>query len=230
MGYFRWIVGRIALNGENVVWVSGGLGVKSQKIEKNALNFKAMAQWTLARCRLCPSTGDSVLSPVRVALIARFIASYEFDVRDFLAQEIIEQALGGKKSLLAYPCMATLICLAMGVQELSGIDEMIEAMNTTNLGLIRDIANPLDKKERNRADMLAEMYRQSGQTETTDTIKKDFQTETSLTLDAAGAYRASPLMHSVPPRSKGMPSRFNMISQAMWTKLMTRLITLEAKV
>ncbi|KAF3657687.1 hypothetical protein FXO38_13576 [Capsicum annuum] len=64
LGYFWWIVSWIALNGENAVWVVGIPGVILQKIEKNTLNFKAKSWWTLARHRLCPTTGDNILSPV----------------------------------------------------------------------------------------------------------------------------------------------------------------------
>lgn len=49
----------------------------------------------------------------------------------------------GEKSFLAYSCMITQIYLAEGVQFLLGINEILEAMNTTNLGLIRDTTNPL---------------------------------------------------------------------------------------
>lgn len=46
--HFWWILGLIALNGEDEVWVGGGQGVASQKIEKHMLNFKAKVWWTLA--------------------------------------------------------------------------------------------------------------------------------------------------------------------------------------
>lgn len=51
----------------------------------------------------------------------------------------------GEKVLLAYPCLITQICLAAGVMELSFIDEMIEAIHTTDLSLIRDAGNPLSR-------------------------------------------------------------------------------------
>ncbi|KAF3640809.1 hypothetical protein FXO37_23313 [Capsicum annuum] len=107
MGYFRWITGCIASNGEDVVQVVGGLGVTSQKIKKNTLNFKAKAWWTLARHRLFPTTGDNILSPIRVAMIVRFMARYEFDVREFLAQEMGDRDVCREKLLLAYPCVIT---------------------------------------------------------------------------------------------------------------------------
>lgn len=40
LSYIKWITTRIALNDENAMWVVGGLGVTSQKIEKHTLNFE----------------------------------------------------------------------------------------------------------------------------------------------------------------------------------------------
>ncbi|KAF3666761.1 hypothetical protein FXO37_10360 [Capsicum annuum] len=101
MEFFRWIEDRITSNVQNVVWVVGGLGVVSQQIEKNTINFKGKALWTLAQHRLCSTIGDNVLSLVWTAMIAGFIDSYEFDVCEFLAQEWRNLAVGGVKSLFA---------------------------------------------------------------------------------------------------------------------------------
>lgn len=54
-----------------------------------------------------------------------------------------DRAISGEKLVLEYPCMITQLCLAIGVKELWGIDEMIKATNTTDLGLIRDAVNSL---------------------------------------------------------------------------------------
>lgn len=78
-------------------------------------------------------------------MIADFMAIYEFDIIEFLSQEMMDQAIRGEKALLAYPYMIMYICLAVGVLELLGINEMIEAKRTTNLGLIRDTANLLSR-------------------------------------------------------------------------------------
>lgn len=51
---------------------------------------------------------------IRVALIIGLIAGYEFDVRDFLAREIRDRAVGGDKLLLAYPCMIMQLCFVVG--------------------------------------------------------------------------------------------------------------------
>lgn len=78
-----------------------------------------------------------------------------------------DRAADGEKFLLANPFLITQLCLAVGIQELPSIDELIEATKTINLGLIKDSGNLLDKEARRGADMLNEMYRQSGQTKTT---------------------------------------------------------------
>lgn len=69
------------------MWVVGGLGVTLQNIEKNALSFKAKAWWMLAQNRLCPTTGDNMLSPVQIVLIVKSIA-YEFFLGELLAREM----------------------------------------------------------------------------------------------------------------------------------------------
>lgn len=48
-----------------------------------------------------------MLSPVRVAKKEWFIAGYEFNVVEFLAQEMRDWVIGGKKLLLAYPYIIT---------------------------------------------------------------------------------------------------------------------------
>lgn len=57
-----------------------------------------------------------------------------------------DHTVRGKKLLLAYPCMITQLCLAVEVLELPGIDEFLKAMRTTDLGLIRDGTNFLDRQ------------------------------------------------------------------------------------
>lgn len=98
------------------------------------------------------------------------------------------------------------ICLAAGVQELLGIKEIIESANTINLRLIRGTDRPLARQARKGADMLTEMYRQ------TEPAKVGGQTETAQTLDIVGKSSAPPPVQSVPPHSRGMSSKFVMIS------------------
>lgn len=158
MVIFKWITKWITLNGENEVWGVGGPRVVSQKIKKTSLNFEGKAWWTLARHRLCQTTGDDILSPVWAAMIVSFIIGYKFDVVELLSQDIRDHVVGGKKALLAYPSMITQICLVVGVLELPGIDEMIEDRRTTYLGLIRDAANQLGQQVRQAVDILAGLF------------------------------------------------------------------------
>lgn len=51
-------------------------------------------------------------------MIAEFKGGYEYDAGEFLAWELRDWVVGGERSLLAYPCMITQICLAAGVLEL----------------------------------------------------------------------------------------------------------------
>lgn len=81
---------------------------------------------------------------------------------------MIDQIIGGEKPLLVYPCMIMQLYLKVRVWELSSINEMLEDTNIIDLGLIRNATNPLARHVRKGAKMLAEIFRQSGQEETTN--------------------------------------------------------------
>lgn len=75
------------------------------------------------------------------------------------------------------------------VQELLGVNEIIESTNTLNLGLIRDTTNLMARQARQQANMLEEIFRQSSQTEAAETVEvvvKGGQTGTTQTSDAVG--------------------------------------------
>lgn len=97
MGHFRWIADHIASNRKDIVWEVGGSSMTSQNIEKYTINSEAKEWWTLAWHKPCPTTEDSVLILVQAAMIAKFIAGYEFDIREFLAREMRDLAVGGEK-------------------------------------------------------------------------------------------------------------------------------------
>lgn len=65
---FCWITERIATNGQNVILVVEGPQEVSYKIKKGTINFEGKTWWTLARHRLCPTTGDDILSQIRAAM------------------------------------------------------------------------------------------------------------------------------------------------------------------
>lgn len=54
--------------------------------------------------------------------------------------------------------MITKICLATRVLELPGKYEMLEAMKTMDLGLMRDVANPLTRQVKYAIDLMAGMF------------------------------------------------------------------------
>lgn len=91
-------------------------------------------------------------------MIVGFIVGYDFDVGKFLARELRDRLIRGKKSLLEYPFMITQMCLAVGVQELPGIDEILEATNTTHLGQIRDATNLLVRQTRKTVDLTDNIF------------------------------------------------------------------------
>lgn len=65
----------IDINGKETNWVVGGSRVNFWEITKSTLKFMEKAWWTLVRHRLCPTTGDNVLSPIHVPLIVGLRAS-----------------------------------------------------------------------------------------------------------------------------------------------------------
>lgn len=124
-------------------------------------------------------------------MIAIFIVNYMFDVGEFLAQEMRDRAVGGENFLLAYPCMIMQISIAEGVQELSSIDEMIEAMNTSKFVLIRDASNPI---ARQGTDVLTEISRQRSQTEIIEATETGGQTDTTSNSDVVGISSSLPIV------------------------------------
>lgn len=71
------------------------------------------------------TNGDDFLSQDRGAIIVWFMANHNFDMAEFLSRVIRDYAFGGKKELLAYPCMIIQLCLATRVLEFPGIDEIL---------------------------------------------------------------------------------------------------------
>lgn len=60
------------------------------------------------------------------------------------------------------------LCFAVGVQEIHGIKELIEATNIKYLGLIWDFENPMSKQSRQGSEMIAEIFRKIGYPETAE--------------------------------------------------------------
>lgn len=142
-----------------------------------------------------------------------------------------DRVVGGENSLLACLCMIRQLCFATGLWEFLGIEEMIEDTNTTILGLIRDAITPLARQARKGANFLDKMY--ESQTEAVKNAKAaetDKQTMTTQTSDAESISSSPSMIQSVLPRPRGMPSGFLVISQAMQTKEIMILSTLEDKV
>lgn len=91
-------------------------------------------------------------------MIARFIARYECNEGEFLAQEIRDRAVGDEKSLMAYLCMIMILFWAIGVQEIPRLDEMIDPANTTILGLIQNMTKSMARKDWRAEDMLFDIF------------------------------------------------------------------------
>ncbi|KAF3667788.1 hypothetical protein FXO37_09839 [Capsicum annuum] len=90
-------------------------------------------------------------------MISGFITGYEINVVEFLSREMRDRVVRGEKSLLDYHCLITQICMAIGVVEVPGIYEMIEAMRTTDLVLIKDVESPLAQHARQKEDWMTEV-------------------------------------------------------------------------
>lgn len=60
--------------------------------------------------------------------------------------------------------------------------------------------------------MLVKIYQQSGEGETVDDIETRRKTETTQIFYLVGTLSAPPSVKSIPPRLRGIPTRFIMIS------------------
>ncbi|KAF3655536.1 hypothetical protein FXO37_15893 [Capsicum annuum] len=147
MMHFWWITSLITINGEKVSWEVGGPGVNSQQVIKNTVNYEVKAWWTLARHRLCPTTGDNIVSLVCTILIAGFMEGYEFNIAQFITREIWDRAVG-TDVILAFLCLLTHICLEAGVHadgwpseikyfDVAGISSTLTLPNTATPSLLR---------------------------------------------------------------------------------------------
>lgn len=54
---------------------------------------------------------------------------------------------------------------------------MIDSRNIKNLGLIQDHANPMAKQVRHKAEIIVEMFRQTGHDEIAEAVEKGMHTE-----------------------------------------------------
>lgn len=134
--------------------------------------------------------------------------------------------------LLAYPFMIAQICMAGGVLELPRIKEMIKARQTFDIGLIKDISNPLAQLMRQATNMFVGIFVHGDQIDTPALAaapEVESQTE-GVHTDAVGTSSAPSLVQSMPYRPWGMPFNIIMISHTVWTKVVTKLAMLDAKV
>lgn len=83
---------------------------------------------------------------------------------------------------------------------------MIEATNINNLLMIRDRATLLARKARRAINMVADMLRQSEQSDVYESInaaEEGRKVDTTQTTDGAGTSSAQPLILSIPPHPRG---------------------------
>lgn len=59
-------------------------------------------------------------------------------------------------------CLLTWIYLDVAAQEIPDVDQFIQPLTRTDLGLIRDYANPISKVEKMGATMIREAYEAGG--------------------------------------------------------------------
>ncbi|KAF3651865.1 hypothetical protein FXO38_16395 [Capsicum annuum] len=83
-----------------------------------------------------------------------------------------------------------------------------------DLGLVRDVENPMDKPVRKESDMISEMFRQSEQAEATGQDDKGVQTKLK-TSNGESTARVPPLAHSVLPRPRVILVGLIVISRAV---------------
>lgn len=78
----------------------------------------------------------------KAAPILSIMSGYGINVAKWISHEIRDRDTNTDK-LLDFPYMLTQIYLEKGVPEIPDIDRFLRSRTTTNLGLIRDITNPI---------------------------------------------------------------------------------------
>ncbi|KAH0714986.1 hypothetical protein KY284_007891 [Solanum tuberosum] len=88
----RWIAKQIAIDGENVVWVT----TMPTLIPKASLSFSAKVWWAIVCAQLRPTGNDNTLSPSLVYLVSCLMAGYPVNVGHIIATEMRNRALNEK--------------------------------------------------------------------------------------------------------------------------------------
>lgn len=69
---------------------------------------------------------------------------YDINVANIIARGICDREVS-TDTTLSFPCLLTQICLEKGTLEILVVDKIMMVQRTTDLGLIRDYANPILK-------------------------------------------------------------------------------------
>lgn len=117
------------------------------------------------------------MGPNKEAFIASIISGYEIDVSKLIAHEIRYKATI-TNLVMAFPCLLTQIFLEAGVPELLDINRFFRLRITNNLGLVRDITNPISKMEKLGVSKISKAYKARGDDTTGFTNISDTLTET----------------------------------------------------
>lgn len=113
------------------------------------------------RSKLSLTIGDNVMGPDKVALITSIMVCYETDVAKWIIRETRDWATN-IDTFMDLNFMLTQIYLDAGVPELLGIDQFLRPKTTTDIGLIKDIANQISKKVTLVAAIIEEFLRLVG--------------------------------------------------------------------
>ncbi|KAH0709273.1 hypothetical protein KY284_010700 [Solanum tuberosum] len=91
----RWIAKQIAIDGENVVWIT----TTPTLITKASLSFPAKVWWAVVRVQLRPTANDNTLSPSLDSLVACIMVGYPMNVGWIIATELRDRALNERVGL-----------------------------------------------------------------------------------------------------------------------------------
>ncbi|KAF3672270.1 hypothetical protein FXO37_07617 [Capsicum annuum] len=103
----------------------------------------------------------------KVALIVGIMSDYEIDVAKWIACEIMDRATS-TDIILAFPCLLTQIFLYTEVPELLDIDRFLRRRTTIDLGLIKDVTNPISKIAKMTSTMVNDAYESQGKRQDTE--------------------------------------------------------------
>uniref|UniRef100_M1DWZ4 Putative plant transposon protein domain-containing protein n=1 Tax=Solanum tuberosum TaxID=4113 RepID=M1DWZ4_SOLTU len=134
----RWIARKIAIDGENAVWVT----TMPTLITKVSLSFPAKVWWAVVRAQLIPTANDNTLSSSLASLVACLMVGYPVSVGWIVTTEMRDRALNERAGFPS-PCLIGKLCQQVNIPPNRLVDRWGETFRLTQVSKIKDVTNHL---------------------------------------------------------------------------------------